>query len=269
MTQPNLPSYGFSDEHQQIFDTVYRFAKQELHALNQPMDRDDWFPEEQFRNLSDIGLLGTSVSTEYGGQGLSFLEQCFIVEALSYWNPSFGAGWLGTESVCVHNVVRNADESLKEKYLPGFCDGSILGALALTEPGAGSDALGSMATTATRDGTEFIINGRKMFISLGPVADVILLYAKTDPDRGPHSVSAFLLETKTPGFSVAQELDKMGWRGIPTGELVLDDCRVPETNIVGRRKRWRGRGHEWAQYGTRHSLFPHAGGCPTGARHFG
>lgn len=233
MTQPNLISYGFTEEHQQIYDMVYRYSRDELHGLCGRMDREDWFPEEKFRSLHEVGLLGTSVPAEYGGQGLGYLEQCLITEAMSYWNPTLGAGWLGTENVCAHNIVRNASDALKQKYLPGFSDGSIIGALGLTEPGAGSDALGSMATTARRDGDKYIINGRKMFITMGPVAEVILLYAKTDPGKGPRGVSAFVFETKTPGFKVAQKLAKMGWRGIPTAELVFDECEVPVENIIG------------------------------------
>ena len=233
MTVPDLARYGYAEAHQQIYDMVYRYSREQLHPLCDRMDRDDWFPEAQYRSLDEIGLLGTSVPEQYGGQGLGFIEQCLITEALSYWNASFGAAWMGSESVCLHNMVRNADDALKARYLPGFCDGSLIGALGLTEPGAGSDALGSMATRALRDGDDFIINGRKMFISLGPVADVVLLYAKTEPEKGAKGVSAFAFETKTPGFKVAQHLDKMGWRGVPTAELVFDDCRVPAGNVIG------------------------------------
>lgn len=233
MTQPNLANYGFNDEQQQIYDMVYRFSRDELHALCERMDREDWFPEERFRSLDEVGLLGTSVPAEYGGQGLGFLEQCLIAEAMSYWNPTFAAGWLGTDSICAHNIVRNASEALKKELLPGFCDGSIIGALGMTEPGAGSDALGSMATTAVRNGDKYIINGRKMFITMGPVAEIILLYAKTAPEKGARGVSAFAFDTNTPGFKVAQKLDKMGWRGIPTAELVFDKCEVPADRLVG------------------------------------
>ncbi len=233
MTQPNLIQYGFTEEHQQVYDMVYRYSRDELHPLCKRMDRDDWFPEEEFRALHKVGLLGTSISEEYGGQGMGFIDQCFIAEAMSYWNPTLGAGWLGTDSICAHNIVRNASEAVKKKFLPGFADGSVIGALGMTEPGAGSDALGSMATTAVRSGDNYIINGRKMFITMGPVAQIILLYAKTDPEKGPRGVSAFAFETTTPGFQVAQKLDKMGWRGIPTGELVFDECVVPADNLVG------------------------------------
>ncbi len=233
MTQPNLIQYGFTEEHQQVYDMVYRYSRDELHPLCERMDKEDWFPEQEFRALCEVGLLGTSISEEYGGQGMGFIDQCFIAEAMSYWNPTLGAGWLGTDSICAHNIVRNASDAVKRKFLPGFADGSVIGALGMTEPGAGSDALGSMATTAVRDGDNYIINGRKMFITMGPVAQLILLYAKTDPEKGPRGVSAFAFETTTPGFKVAQKLDKMGWRGIPTAELVFDDCVVSVDSLVG------------------------------------
>ena len=233
MTQPNLVQYGFTEEHQQVYDMVYRYSRDELHPLCERMDREDWFPEDKFRSMHEVGLLGTSIAEEYGGQGMGFIDQCFIAEAMSYWNPTLGAGWLGTDSICAHNIVRNATDAVKKKFLPGFADGSVIGALGMTEPGAGSDALGSMATTAVRDGDNYIINGRKMFITMGPVAQLILLYAKTDPEKGPRGVSAFAFETTTPGFKVAQKLDKMGWRGIPTAELVFDDCVVSADNLVG------------------------------------
>ena len=118
MSQPDLQKYGFSEEQQQVYDMVYRYARDELYPLCERMDREDWFPEEQFRGLHEVGLLGTSIPEEYGGQGLGFLEQCFIAEAMSYWNPTFGAGWLGTDSICAHNIVRNADEALKQEILP-------------------------------------------------------------------------------------------------------------------------------------------------------
>ena len=141
--------------------------------------------------------------------------------------------WVAHENLCLNNIYRNADEHLRHKYLPSLCAGKSIGALGLTEPGAGSDALGAMATTARRDGDRYILNGRKMFITNGPVADVLLVYAKTSPDKGPHGISAFIVEKDFPGFSVAQKLTKMGFRGSQTGELLFDDCEVPAENLVG------------------------------------
>ncbi|MCE9571350.1 MAG: acyl-CoA dehydrogenase family protein, partial [Rhodocyclales bacterium] len=142
-----------------------------------------------------------------------------------------GASWGASENLCVNNLVRNASPEQQARFLPRMLSG--IGALGLTEPGAGSDALGSMKTTARRDGDHYVLNGRKMFITNGPVADLLLIYARTNPERGRHGISAFVVEKGTPGFSVAQNLKKMGWRGSPTGELLFDDCRVPVANLVG------------------------------------
>lgn len=230
---PDLTAFGFASDYQAVYDLAFRYAREELHELCERMDNEDWFPEAEFRKLAEQGLLGVTVPEEYGGAGLDVLAQCFICEAVSYWNHSLAAGMLASDNLCLVNLVRNANEDQKRAYLPGFCDGSIIGALGMTEPGAGSDALGSMATTARRDGDDYVLNGRKLFITNGPVADVLLVYAKTDPDRKQHGISAFIVEKNFTGFSVAQKLDKMGWRGSPTGELVFDECRVPAGNLVG------------------------------------
>jgi len=233
MSIPDLQQFGFEPEYQSIYDMAYRYAREELFSLCERMDKEDWFPEDAYRSLGEHGLLGTTVPEEYGGAGLDVLAQCFICEAMSYWNHTFSASVLASENLCINNLVRNANEDQKRTYLPRFCDGSAIGALGMTEPGAGSDALGSMATTARRDGDDYVLNGRKLFITNGPVADVLLVYAKTDLERKQHGISAFIVENTFNGFNVAQKLDKMGWRGSPTGELVFDDCRVPAGNMVG------------------------------------
>jgi isovaleryl-CoA dehydrogenase len=137
------------------------------------------------------------------------------------------------ENLCVNNIARNGSEDIRKRYLPKLCDGSAIGALGLTEPGAGSDALGAMATTARREGDSYVLNGRKLYITNGPVAEVLLIYAKTDKAKGPKGISAFIVEKDFPGFKVAQKLDKMGFRGSTTAELLFDDCRVPAANRVG------------------------------------
>ena len=233
MTTPNLASFGFAEEYQAVYDMSYRYGRDELYDLAPRMDKEDWFPEEQFRAMGQQGLLGTTIPTEYGGAGLDVLAQCFICEAVSYWNHALAASLLASDNLCVHNLVRNANQDQKNTYLPRFADGRAIGALGMTEPGAGSDALGSMATTARRDGDDYVLNGRKLFITNGPVADVLLVYAKTAPDKQQHGISAFIVENSFAGFRVAQKLDKMGWRGSPTGELVFDECRVPAGNRVG------------------------------------
>jgi isovaleryl-CoA dehydrogenase len=233
MSIPALQDFGFDAEHQVIFDTAYRYAREHLYPLAPRMDREDWFPEEAFRALGAQGLLGVTVPPAFGGAGLGVLAQCFVCEAVSYWNHAFAASMLASDNLCAHNLVRNANDEQKARYLPRFCAGAAIGALGMTEPGAGSDALGSMATTARRDGDHYVLNGRKLFITNGPVADVLLVYAKTAPEKKQHGISAFIVERGFPGFRVAQKLDKMGWRGSPTGELVFDDVRVPAANLVG------------------------------------
>ncbi len=237
MTIPALGAFGFAEDYQAVYDLAYRYAREELYPLCARMDNEDWYPEEAFRALGEQGLLGVTVPIEYGGAGLDVLAQCFICEAVSYWNHTLSAGMLASDNLCLHNLVRNANAEQKRSYLPGFCDGSVIGALGMTEPGAGSDALGSMATTARREGDDYVLNGRKLFITNGPVADVLLVYAKTDLEKKQHGISAFIVEKDYPGFSVAQKLDKMGWRGSPTGELVFDECRVPVGNLVGEENR--------------------------------
>lgn len=229
----DVTKYGFNSEIQQVYDMVYRYSREELYPLSEKMDRDDWFPEQAFRNLADVGLLGITVPENYGGPGMDLYAQAFACEAMSIWNHTMAGNYLASDNLCVNNILRNANEELKQKYLPRLCDGSAIGALGLTEPGAGSDALGSMATTARREGDHYLLNGRKIFITNGPVADVLLVYAKTAPEKGPHGISAFIIEKDFPGFSVAQKLVKMGWRGSETGELVFDDCKVPVENLVG------------------------------------
>ena len=234
MTTPNLQSFGFAEEYQAVYDMSYRYARDRLYDLGPRMDKEDWFPEAEFRAMGQQGLLGVTIPTELGGAGLDVLAQCFICEATAYWNHTLAASLLASDNLCVHNLVRNANADQRNHYLPRFADGRAIGALGMTEPGAGSDALGSMATTARRDGDDYVLNGRKLFITNGPVADVLLVYAKTAPEKQQHGISAFIVENTFKGFRVAQKLDKMGWRGSPTGELVFDECRVPAGNLVGR-----------------------------------
>ena len=234
MTRPNLQSFGFAEEYQAVYDMSYRYARDRLYGLGPRMDKEDWFPEAEFRAMGPQGLLGVTIPTELGGAGLDVLAQCFICEATAYWNHTLAASLLASDNLCVHNLVRNANADQRNHYLPRFADGRAIGALGMTEPGAGSDALGSMATTARRDGDDYVLNGRKLFITNGPVADVLLVYAKTAPEKQQHGISAFIVENTFKGFRVAQKLDKMGWRGSPTGELVFDECRVPAGNLVGR-----------------------------------
>jgi isovaleryl-CoA dehydrogenase len=197
------------------------------------MDNDEYWPPQTMPELARMGFLGVTVASEYGGAGSDLFTSGLIMQGLARHNHATALSYVAHENLCVNNIARNASEALKRRYLPGLCDGSLVGALGLTEPGAGSDALGSMATTARRDGDNYILNGRKLYITNGPVADVVLMYAKTDKSAGHKGISAFIVDTSAPGFKVAQKLDKMGFRGSPTAELVLDDCVVPAANLVG------------------------------------
>ena len=228
-----LPTYELTPEYREVLDASDRFAREQLYPLQQKMDDEEWWPEDVFKKMAEVGYMGVTVPEEYGGAGMDYFASALILQSVSKWNPAVGLSYGAHDNLCVNNILRNASEEMRRKYLPGLCDGTLTGALGLTEPGAGSDALGSMKTTAKRDGDHYVLNGSKIFITNGPVADVLLVYAKTAPELGPKGISAFIIEKDFPGFSVAQKLIKMGYRGSPTGELVFDNCRVPVENRVG------------------------------------
>ncbi len=221
------------EETRSLVDHASEYFLDKLHPLQVRMDDEDWFPEAEFRALADMGLFGITIPEEYGGQGLSYLTAGMLGEALAYANPGLAWSWTSHDNLCTDALYRNGNEEQRRRYVPELCAGRMIGALGMTEPGAGSDALGSMATTARRNGDHYVLNGTKLFITNGPVADVLLVYAKTAPELGKRGISAFIVEKTFPGFSVAQKLDKMGLRGNPTGELVFNDCIVPAENLVG------------------------------------
>ncbi len=228
---------GLSTDEMEILAQADRFAQSELYPLAQKMDDEEWWPTEVFPKIGETGYFGITVPETYGGAGLDLMSSGLVLQAFSRWNHALGLSWVAHENLCLHNILRNANEDQKRKYLPGLCKGTLIGALGLTEPGAGSDALGSMRTTARRDGADYLLNGSKIYITNGPVADVLLVYAKTDKDKGAQGISAFIVEKDTPGFRVAQKLAKMGFRGSQTAELVFEDCRVPAENLVGEENR--------------------------------
>jgi isovaleryl-CoA dehydrogenase len=209
------------------------FARRELYGLAPKMDNEEHWPAEAFRKIGENGFLGVSIPQDYGGAGMDLVSAGLVAQAFARWNHAMALSVVAHDNLCANNIYRNGNEAQRRKYLPGLCSGELVGALGLTEPGAGSDALGSMSTTARREGDHYVLNGRKIYITNGPVADVLLVYAKTDKERGAHGVSAFIVEKDFPGFQVAQKLEKMGYRGSPTGELVFDECRVPAENLVG------------------------------------
>jgi isovaleryl-CoA dehydrogenase len=225
--------YSLTAEQSELLAHADKYARERLYPLAQRMDDDEWWPEDVFPEMGGLGLLGVTVDPKYGGAGLDLFSVGLIAQAMGRWNHALALSWIAHDNLCANNIYKNASDFLKEKYLPKLCSGEHIGALGLTEPGAGSDALGSMKTTAKRDGDHYVLNGSKIYITNGPVADVVLVYAKTDIDAGSRGISAFIVETSTPGFSVAQKLIKMGFRGSQTAVLNFDDCRVPVENLVG------------------------------------
>ena len=228
---------GLSDSEQQLLDQADHFARRELYPLAPRMDKEEWWPTEIFPKIGATGYFGITAPEAYGGVGLDIFSAGLILQAFSRWNHALGLSWVAHENLCMNNILRNANEAQRAKYLPGLNNGTAIGALGLTEPGAGSDALGSMRTTARREGDYYLLNGSKLYITNGPVADVLLVYAKTDKEKGQHGISAFIVEKAFPGFKVAQKLEKMGFRGSQTAELVFEDCRVPAENLLGEENR--------------------------------
>ena len=224
---------GLSDAEAEVLHQADRFARAELYPLAARMDAEEWWPPEAFATIGRNGWFGITAPPALGGSGADLFTAGLVLQAFGRWNHGLALSWVAHENLCLHNLLRNGSPDQVQRYVPGLASGRLIGALGLTEPGAGSDALGSMRTTATLHGDHYRLNGTKLYITNGPVADVLLVYAKTDPARGAQGISAFIVEKGFAGFRVAQKLTKMGFRGSPTGELVFDDCRVPVANRVG------------------------------------
>ncbi len=228
---------GLSAEERGVLDAADRFARQELYPLARRMDDEEWWPPDAMALIGRNGFVGVTTPSRYGGAGMDLFASALVAQAFSRWNHALSLSWVAHENLCLNNILRNGSDEQKARYVPGLANGTLTGALGLTEPGAGSDALGSMRTTARRDGDHYVLDGTKIYITNGPVADVLLVYAKTTPDKGAQGISAFIVEKDFPGFRVAQKLVKMGFRGSQTGELVFDGCRVPAANLVGEEDR--------------------------------
>jgi isovaleryl-CoA dehydrogenase len=211
---------------------IRKFVQRHVVPVADRMDREDWFPSEVFRRLGEDGFLGITIPEGYGGLGLGYRSQAIVLEEIARSSPALALSVGAHANLCADNLARNGSESLKREFLPALADGKEVGALALTEPDFGSDALG-LRTRAVRHGRHFLLNGSKQFITNGPIAQTILVYARTAPERGNQGITALLVRTDQPGFSVAKKLDKMGMRGSPTGELAFHDVEVPEDRIVG------------------------------------
>ena len=216
----------------QLRQSVRSFTAAEITPIAAEIDRTNEFPRQLWPKLGALGLHGITVEEEFGGSSLGYLEHCIAMEEISRGSASIGLSYGAHSNLCVNQIRRNGSRAQKEKYLPKLISGEHVGALAMSEPGAGSDVV-SMTLRADKKGDRYVLNGTKFWITNGPCAETMIIYGKTDPAAGPRGITAFIVENGFKGFSVAQKLDKLGMRGSDTGELVFEDCEVPEENVLG------------------------------------
>jgi isovaleryl-CoA dehydrogenase len=224
--------FGLGEDVEQLRDVVGAFAQDTIAPRAAEIDRSNRFPRELWPELGDLGLLGITVEEEWGGAGLGYLEHCVAMEEVSRASAAVGLSYGAHSNLCVNQIRRHGSVNQKRRYLPKLISGEHVGALAMSEAGAGSDVV-SMKTRADKRGDYFVLNGSKMWITNGPEADTLVVYAKTDPAASSHGITAFLIEKGFKGFSTAQKLDKLGMRGSDTCELVFEDCEVPADNVLG------------------------------------
>jgi isovaleryl-CoA dehydrogenase len=225
--------FGLGEHVDALRDSVQSFTADKIAPRAEQIDRTNKFPRDLWPELGRLGLLGITVEEEYGGTGMGYLEHCVAMEEISRGSASVGLSYGAHSNLCVNQIRRNGSEAQKRRYLPKLISGEHVGALAMSEPGAGSDVV-AMRTRAERRGDRYVLNGSKMWITNGPEAETLVVYAKTDPSAGARGITAFIIEKGFPGFSTAQKLDKLGMRGSDTCELVFQDCEVPEENVLGK-----------------------------------
>ncbi|MCR9278708.1 MAG: isovaleryl-CoA dehydrogenase [Pseudomonadaceae bacterium] len=224
--------HGLGEDINMLRDVVYKFAQAEIAPRASEIDRDNNFPADLWRKMGELGILGITVSEEYGGSNMGYLAHVVAMEEVSRASAAVGLSYGAHSNLCVNQIYKNGSDAQRAKYLPKLCSGEHVGALAMSEPGAGSDVV-SMALKAEKKGSVYVLNGNKMWITNGPDADTYVIYAKTDAAAGSRGITAFLVERGFAGFSQAQKLDKLGMRGSNTCELIFENCEVPEENILG------------------------------------
>ena len=226
-------NFGFNQDLTQLKDTVYKFAQNEIAPLAKNVDENNEFPNFLWERFGELGLLGITADEDYGGTGLNYLSHCIVMEEISRASASIGLSYGAFSNLCVNQINRNGNHEQKDKYLPELCSGKKIGALAMSEPNSGSDVV-SMSLHAEKQGNKtYLLNGTKMWITNGPDADVLIIYAKTEPSSGSKGITTFIVEKDMVGFSVGKKIDKLGMRGSNTSELIFDNCEVPEDNILG------------------------------------
>ena len=226
-------NFSIGNDNEVLRDTVYKFAQKEIAPIADQIDKKNSFPNHLWKKFGELGLLGITASPKYGGSDMSYLAHCIAIEEISRASASVGLSYGAFSNLCINQINRNGSEEQKQKYLPDLCSGEKVGALAMSESGSGSDVV-SMSLHAEKQGNKtYLLNGSKMWITNGPDADTLVVYAKTDPSKGSKGITAFIIEKTMTGFSTGKKLDKLGMRGSNTAELIFENCPVPEENIIG------------------------------------
>src|SRR6201993_1774168 len=232
VNDPRGFDFGLGETADMLRDSVHGFAAERISPRADEIDRSNTFPRDLWPELGKLGVHGITVEEQWGGAGLGYLEHCVAMEEISRASAAIGLSYGAHSNLGVNQIRRNGNDEQKRRYLPKLISGEHVGGLAMSEPGAGSDVV-SMSTRAEKKGDRYVLNGSKMWITNGPLAETLVVYAKTDPSAGPRGITAFIIEKGMKGFSAAQKLDKLGMRGSDTGELVFEDCEVPDENVLG------------------------------------